>query len=923
MNAFNLLRADLAKLTKRKGILLSVIAVLLVPIVYAGILLSATWSPYDNLSNLPVAVVNKDKGGMSGDEPINVGEDLVASMKESMTLGFQFVSEEKAQKGLENQDYYMVIEIPEDFSEKITTVLDENPQIPELRYIQNEGLNFMASQVTNSATERIREQLGNQITETYAKNLFSQLGEIANGFKSAADGSEQIHSGSEELHEGTSTMVDSLEEKAPDIDKLAAGAEELEAGTGELLSNLTGKKGDIAKLAAGAKAANDGAGEILSNLKGKSGDIAALAKGSKDLEAGTKELLTNLTVKQPDITRLAEGAAAADAGTATLLSKLNESSKNIETLAAGSKDLSAGVQSLLDKVTAGSDGITELHQGALALEQSGPRLKGGAELVLGGLQSVQKSIDDKILPGVRGLNAGVGGLRDGVGELSEGSKRLAEGLEAYSKHPLLAADPLFAELVQGSKDLENGINNVITGIDTALKPGVEALEKGIFEPDKPETLKNGIAALVAGQTQLSTSINNELIPGFTRLAEGTTQLDASWSTMLEQIPVMNEGAKSIAGGNHTVNVGWKELTAGVSDLKEGTTQISAGTADVNTGWKALTSGATELNAGSKQIAAGNQTVNTGWQTLTGGVTQLQAGTSQIAVGNATVNTGWQQLSAGASKLHAGMKQVSDGTQTVKTGWGDLTDGATQINDGVGKIKDGSGELNSGLSDGAEKTGGINATDTNISMFSSPVKTVGEKVNGYQYYRDSTAPYIISLALFVGMLIMSFVVDFKKPADVPVSKVSWFASKYMKLSIFAITQALLVSIFALLFLKLQVGSAFSFILFTIFVSMTFMTIIFFLVALGGNIGRFAALTFIVLQLSITGANLPIEMLPENLRNLSQFLPLTYSNAGFKSIISLNDSGFMWSNLGVLFIYFAIFAVLALGVFLFNGKKVVEE
>ncbi|WP_449539248.1 YhgE/Pip family protein [Ferdinandcohnia sp. Marseille-Q9671] len=923
MGVFTLLKADLAKLAQKKGVLLSVIAVLLIPIVYAAILLSAKWSPYDNLSNLPVAVVNLDKGAISGYEPINVGEDLVASMKESMTLGFKFVSLEVAQKGLDNQDYYMVIEIPEDFSEKITTVLDENPQIPELRYIQNEGLNFMASQVTSSATDKIREQLGNTITETYAKNLFTQLGEIAEGFSSAAEGSEQIYSGSTELHDGTNTMVESLEEKAPDIEKLAAGSEELEAGTGELLSNLTTKKGDIAKLAAGAKEANDGAAEILSNLKGKSGDIAALAKGSKDLEAGTKELLTNLTTKQPDITRLADGAAAADKGAAKILGKLNESSENIEALAAGSKDLSNGVQTLLDKITGGSAGITELHQGALALEKGGPKLKGGAEQVLGGLQGIQLSVDGKLLPGVQGLNAGVGKLRGGVSELSEGSKTLAEGLEAYAKHPLLAADPLFAKLVQGSKDINAGINEVITNIDTALKPGVDALEKGIYEEGNPQTLKNGIDALVVGQTQLSTSINNELLPGFARLAVGTTQLDVSWKEMLAQLPVMNNGAKTIAAGNQTVNEGWKALTVGVTDLKAGTTQISAGTADVNKGWKDLSAGASELNAGSAKIADGNQTVNTGWQTLTGGVTTLHAGTSQIAAGNADVNKGWQQLSAGAGEIHTGMKQVSDGTQTVKTGWSDLTDGATQINDGVGKIKNGSEELASGLGGGAEKTGGINAAEDNIAMFSSPVKTVGEKVNSYQYYRDSTAPYIISLALFVGMLIMSFFVDFKRPADIQESNFKWFAAKFMQLSIFAIAQALLVSLFTLIYLQIQVGNAFLFILFTVFVSLTFMTIIFFLVAIGGNLGRFVALAFIVLQLSITGANLPIEMLPENLRNLSQYLPLTYSNAGFKSIISLNDGSFMWANIGILFIYLALFAALTVSVFLLNGKKQSED
>ena len=34
----------------------------------------------------------------------------------------------------------------------------------------------MASQVTKSAAEKLREQLGNKITATYTKTLFSRLG---------------------------------------------------------------------------------------------------------------------------------------------------------------------------------------------------------------------------------------------------------------------------------------------------------------------------------------------------------------------------------------------------------------------------------------------------------------------------------------------------------------------------------------------------------------------------------------------------------------------------------------------------------------------------------------------------------------------------------------------------------------------------
>ena len=42
------------------------------------------------------------------------------------------------------------------------------------------------------------------------------------------------------------------------------------------------------------------------------------------------------------------------------------------------------------------------------------------------------------------------------------------------------------------------------------------------------------------------------------------------------------------------------------------------------------------------------------------------------------------------------------------------------------------------------------------------------------------------------------------------------------------------------------------------------IILFLIALAGNIGRFVALAFVVIELSTTGSDLPIHMLPEGLR-----------------------------------------------------------
>lgn len=616
MGAFQMLGKELSKLTEKKGVLFSLIGVLLIPVVYVAVLLSATWGPYDNLDNLPVAFVNNDAGAESGGAPINVGNDLVADLKKNPSLGWNFVSKEEAEKGLKSQKYYMAIEIPEDFSRKVTTVLDANPEVAEVIYTQNEGLNFMAAQVTKSATEKIREQLGNKITETYTKTLFARFGDISNGFASGADGSSK-------LYEGTAN---------------------LSAGTSQLLQSLNEKSGDIQKLASGAKTAEDGASQLLSSIKG----------GEKD----------------------------------------------IKRLAAGSKEVVQGIDSL----------------------------KAGSDQVLNGLKTVS-----------------------------------------------------------------------------------------------------------TGSTTLST---------------GATQL----------------------------TIGSKQLDAGINQLVEGQTAANAG------------------------------------------ITRLKTGANQVANGNATVASSWTKIGNAVNDLKAGLTQISDGNQTVAVGWETMTLGVTSLNDGANQLQSGSQELQTGLAGGADQVSGIQVSEANITKFSNPVSFKGETVNSYNYYRDSTAPYIISLALFVGILILSFIVDFKRPVTLPGSLFSWYASKLMQLSLFAIAQGLMVSLFSLFILKLQVNNVGLFILFTIFVSLAFMSIIFFLVAIGGNIGRFIALAFIVLQLSTTGSNLPIPMLPENLQALSKFLPLTYSNAGLKAVISLGDPGFMMANAFVLLICLVAFLVLTFIVFAVSYKHV---
>ncbi|WP_226675830.1 YhgE/Pip family protein [Mesobacillus jeotgali] len=866
MNWFSLFLAQMSQIASSKGVLYSVIAALLVPIVYGGILLSPDWGPYDNLSNLPVAVVNKDKGAMSGDEALNVGEDLVADLKKSNDLGWEFVDSEEAEKGLHSNKYYMVIEIPEDFSERVTTVLDPDPKKLELNYIQNEGLNFMAAQVTRSATEKLREKLANKITEKYASNIFSNLGDVSNGFKAAADGSEKLYDGTAELHDGTGLLLTTLQEKSADISKLAAGTLELKSGTSQLAGSLAGKQGDISKLANGSKELAAGTAQLAGSLKSKQSDITKLANGSNDLKDGTGLLLSSLNEKSSDITKLADGSADVNAGTGLLLQKLKD----------------------------GQPGITQLAAGGKLIGENVPVLKDGTAGVLEGLKKVQSAVRNDIGPGTVLISNGVDEVVQNSQALSENIKGLNALIGAYfSTPPESRKDSDLLIILGTSQAITAAVSDTKKAADLLdLQAGADKLEKtfteNIKEP-KADSIADGINQLVTGQTSI----------------------DQGVGTLAASAPVLAAGTASVAAG-------WDEMITKVGLLHDGTSQLAAGNKSVNAGWGTITAGVKELDGGAALISAGNQTVDKGWKELTAGASKIHSGAAQVSEGNATVDKGWRELTVGASKIHSGVVQVSDGNVSVEKGWGDLTDGVTKLNEGAGKLYDGSGQLAAGLKDGAEETGKIKANEKNIGMFASPVELISNKVNGYSFYRDSTAPYVMTLALFVGILIMSMFINFNKPQELNVSKVSWFVAKFMNLASLAVVQAILLSIVVLAFLGLEVTNPAGFIVFAIVVSIVFAAIVMFFASFG-NIGRFILLALVVMQLSTTGANLPIDMLPEYLRSISAYLPFTYSIAGFKALISLNGFSMAMINLGVLLGFLVLFALMTMTVYLFKAKE----
>ena len=204
-------------------LIVSVIVMLFIPIMYGGFFLGSIWDPYGNTKNLPVAVVNNDTGATLKDKKVAVGDELVNTLKDEHSFEWHFVSEDKADKGLDDGSYYMKIVIPENASENVTTITSDTPSKTTIAYTTTPSRNYIASLLTNQAAQTIAQNVSSKITTSYAQAILDQIGELKTGLNTAADGATQLSNGSTQLQSGISTYTGGVAKVRSGIEQLSAG----------------------------------------------------------------------------------------------------------------------------------------------------------------------------------------------------------------------------------------------------------------------------------------------------------------------------------------------------------------------------------------------------------------------------------------------------------------------------------------------------------------------------------------------------------------------------------------------------------------------------------------------------------------------------------------------------------------------------
>ncbi len=678
-----MLRAEWKHLFSHKILLISMAVISFIPILYSGFFLGSIWDPYGQTKNLPVAFVNEDKGASLNGKALNVGESVEKKLKDNHDLGWEFVSKQQADEGVNSGHFYAVVTIPSDFSQKAASITESEPQQAVINFTTTPAKNYIGSLVSNQAAAKVKSSVSEQITQAYAKGILENLDKLGIGLDTAANGASTLHDGLGRLQSGTQTYV---------------------GGVKQLAVNQQSLTGGLAQLSDGSRKLQAGLGQLSNNLPTES-QLSQLSDGMKQLQSGINQL--NASVRNPS---------------PALVAQQNKVETDAQTLVQTMKDSES------DLLTAG-DTLRIL----------------GAQAAASGGDSTTISLPQ-------------------ISSISQALKK---------------TQPIIVQMGMLHEDLQT-LKQQLSAQQTQLQAGVSALNNGV----------------------------NQLVPN--------------------AITAFN-GYNSVRFANNQLLAGSASLTNGLSEAKSGS----------------------------------------------------------------------QKLANGASLLESRSGALIDGTSQ-------LTNGANTL---ANKLADASNRIK------IQPTGA-----TTQQQIANPVKSEMTEKGNVPNYGYALSPYVLSLSLFVGAIILNVIYPIRKTFSEQESAIRWWLSKASVAGVAAFMQATILMLVMVFFLGLTPEHPAHFIGAIYLTSFAYMSIVSLLVIVLDNPGRFLAMILLVLQLGSSEGTFPIQTANGFFQAINPLVPMTYSIRALRQAISGGlDNTFYGGSMWVLVGFLLVANLLTIGFFAYRGKR----
>ncbi|WP_270527444.1 YhgE/Pip domain-containing protein [Ligilactobacillus salivarius] len=830
---------------KHKILTATIISIMIIPFLYSLFFLKSVWDPYGNTKYLPVAVVNNDKPVKYQGKTFKVGEDLEKELRENKDLGWHFVNAKEAKYGLSHKKYYMVITIPKNFSKNATTVLDKHPKKMQLTYNTNDALNYIGKVIGEEGAKQVNSSVRDSVSEAYATTMFDTVKKVGKGFNKAAKGATQ-------LSDGAYTLSDGLKVYTAGVDQVNDGVIQLKNGVAPLSAG-------VLKLTTGASVLADG----LNQLQSKTGTLASgvnkLATGSKTLSSGLNTLQGKTAVLPVGVKQLMDGSSKLNSGIGQYTGGVTELQEGLTKLNDNSNNLKLGAQQI-------ADGNKELADEVAKIDVSQFN-SGDTTQLINGLQQLQV-VKQQLQPAMQAittLQSSMSGMKDELTAVQSSSTELSNklGSDLKTAGSSIQGSSANIQAVLGSSNLTDADKQKLQAALQQNQAAGSAISDAGTTAGQIKAQMDGVSAKLSGlQGQLSgLSAMSGKLTNAANVLNGIT-IDpnslGNLKELSEKVATLQKATKDLAYYSSKLNDGVKIYTDGVSSATNGINTLANKNGILTTGSAQLAGGIGQMNA---QIPA-----------LTSGVNQLANGGNQLA-------GGLGQLNAQVPTLTNGINQLANGTQQLAANSGQLIDGAN-------KISEGNGTLAKSLSAGAKEVNSQNLNSANANMFAAPTTLKHKNYSYVPNYGYALAPYMLSVALYVGALVFNLVYPIRRLSTPDGSATEWFFSKVAIGAVVAIGNAV-VEVGLMMLAGLHPDHPAATFMNAISFSLAAMFIIMVLAMLFSNPGRFIGMIFLVIQLGACGGSFPIQItkgMNGFFQAINPYLPMTYSVYGFRESLS---------------------------------------
>lgn len=937
---------EFKNLKRHKILIATILGIMSLPFLYSLFFLKSVWDPYGSTSYLPVAVVNKDQATYYQGKKFQVGHDLVSKLKDNDDLEWHFVSEKEANDGLSHKKYYMVITIPKNFSKNATTVLNRHPHKMNLTYKTNDSLNYIGKVISETGAKQVNSEIRESVSTAYADTMFKVVKKVGKGFSEAASGSKQLADGSKVLNDGLNTYTAGVGQVNNGVIQLAAGVVPLSDGVQKLTAGSTALATGLKTYTAGVSQVNDGVQTLNSSTGTLATGVNALATGSNSLKDGIDQYtagVSQVANNSQKLRDLSAGIVQVYIANQLLSTGLQQQLQAMNGLTGQQvEQLTGAVNSInLDKLKTNlndlntllnSEQMNELVQTAKNLPDLNKKLNtevgtfeqtltnnlgniGTSAQVIG--TSVQSDAD-----AAAKVNNGIGSFIKANPDLTESQKQqlqsiAAENAQQVQKNVGIKKEQLTAiannlsntQVAAGQlkQNLTPALQNLASQTDTLQK-----LLQKLPEMKQQLAIMNNLAAKLPSEQE-----KQVLLAKMGGLQDSIKQLQASVNSTAAGAAELNKQVK-----NDSINAAQLAVLARASQTSspaalQAQIQSVANTMIGNSelvklanGTNLLASKNAELNSGASQLAGGLGTLNANVPALTSGVSQLASGTSQLVANNGQLNSGASQLAGGLGTLNAQIPTMTNGVNQLASGTGQLAANSSALTDGSDKIYKGNKKLAKSMKQGANTIKKVKTGKDNAKMFAAPSNLVEKHYSYVPNYGYALAPYMLSVALFVGAMVFNLVYPIRRLESEDETAFEWFMAKVTIGSIVAIGNAL-VEALLMIAVGLHPDHLGAMLANGILFSLAMMFLIMFFSVAFQNPGRFLCMILLVIQLGASGGSFPIEItkgLGGFFQAINPYLPMTYSIYGFRQALT---SGLGASQMITSYSVSLLFLVISLG------------